>query len=170
VIEQCAIADHAIVYHPDLCNLYGCTIGAHSTVGPFVEIQRGVTVGKFSKISSHTFVCDGVRIGNRVFVGHGVMFTNDLYPAVTGAFVRVATVIEDDVAIGSGATILPVHVGRGAIIGAGAVVTANVPPFAIVAGNPARIVRQCADLDERQHYLASQCNDLRALSGQPAHH
>lgn len=170
MIEDCTLGREAIIYHPDLCNLYGCTIGAHSTVGPFVEVQRGVTVGKFSKISSHTFICDGVTIGDRVFVGHSVSFTNDLYPAITGPFVKVQTVIEDDVSIGSGATILPVTIGRGAIIGAGAVVTKDVPAYAIVAGNPARVVRQFADLDERQKYFAGQCNALRALSRQPAHH
>lgn len=163
MIEQCVIADHAIIYHPDLCNLYGCTIGKHSTVGPFVEIQSGVTVGKFSKISSHTFICDGVTIGNRVFVGHGVMFSNDLYPGVTAPFVKLSTWIEDDVTIGSGATILPVRIGQGAIVGAGAVVTKDVPAYAIVAGNPARVVRQFANADERRAHIERQCNHLRTL-------
>lgn len=163
MIEQCTFGQNVEVYHSQLVNLYGCTIGSFSTVGPFVEIQRGVTVGKFTKISSHTFICDGVTIGDRVFVGHGVMFTNDLYPAVTAPFVKRATVVEDDVSIGSGATILPVTIGRGAIVGAGAVVTKDVPAYAIVAGNPALVVRQFADADERRAYIERQCNHLRAV-------
>ena len=164
MIEQCTIGQEATIYHPDLCNLYGCTIGAFSTVGPFVEIQRRVTIGKFCKISSHAFICDGVTIGNRVFVGHGVMFTNDLYPGITGPFVKVSTIVEDDATIGSGATILPVTIGRGAIVGAGAVVTEDVPAYAIVAGNPARVVRQFASADERRAHIERQCHHLRAFS------
>lgn len=153
MIEQCSIAESAVVYHPDLVNLYYCSVGPLSTVGPFVEIQRGCSIGRYTKISSHTFVCTHVTIGNYVFVGHGVMFTNDLYPAIVQAFVPRSTVVEDWVSIGSGATILPVTIGQGAIIGAGAVVTKNVPPFAVVVGNPARVVRQFASLEERNEYL-----------------
>jgi UDP-2-acetamido-3-amino-2,3-dideoxy-glucuronate N-acetyltransferase len=163
MIEDCTLGNEAIVYHPDLVNLYGCAIGAFSTVGPFVEIQRGVTVGKFTKISSHTFICDGVTIGNRVFVGHGVMFTNDLYPSITAPFVKLTTIIEDDVTIGSGATILPVRIGQGAIVGAGAVVIEDVPAYAIVVGNPGRVVRQSVSADERRAHIARQCYHLRAL-------
>lgn len=133
-------------------NLYGCTIGKRSKIGTFVEIQRGATVGDFCKISSHSFVCDGVHIGNRVFIGHGVMFTNDKHPRATRVDGELETatdwqdrllktVIEDDASIGSGATILPgITIGKGALIAAGAVVTKNVPPGATVVGNPARIV------------------------------
>lgn len=164
MVEDCKLGKHAVIYHPDLVNVYGCEIGPFSTVGPFVEIQRGVTVGKFSKISSHTFICDGVTIGDRVFVGHNVCFTNDLYPAIQGHFVKRATVVGNDVTIGSGATLLPVTIGDGAMIGAGAVVTQDVPPLAIVAGNPARVVRQFTSMDERNAYIERQCHDLRAVS------
>ncbi len=129
-------------------NLYGCRIGSQSRVGTFVEIQRGATVGAACKIQSHTFICDGVRIGDRVFVGHGVMFTNDLRPRATNPngelqdeddWKLVRTEVEDGAAIGSGATILAgVRIGAGATIGAGAVVTRDVAPGATVAGNPAR--------------------------------
>lgn len=129
-------------------NLYGCTIGDGTRVGPYVEIQRNVTVGKNCKISSHSFVCEGVRLGDGVFVGHGVMFTNDRFPRAVnpdGTLKDASnweceeTHIEDFVGIGSNATILPgVRVGHHALIGAGAVVTKDVAPFAIVVGNPAR--------------------------------
>lgn len=144
---------HALVYHPDLCNLYGCEIGPHSTVGPFVEIQRGAVVGSHSKICSHTFICADVTIGDRVFVGHGVTFTNDLYPCIGLPFHPKKTIVCDDVSIGSGATILPVFIGNGAIIGAGAVVTENVPAYAVVAGSPAVVVRQFLSLEERNAYI-----------------
>ena len=163
MIEQCTLGQGAEIFHPDLVNLYYCEIGALSTVGPFVEIQRGVTVGKCSKISSHTFICDGVTIGNHVFVGHGVMFTNDLYPAITAPFVKRHTIVEDGATIGTGATLLPVTVGAGAIVGAGAVVTEDVPAYSIVVGNPARVVRQFADANERRAYVEKQCHDLRAV-------
>ncbi len=144
------------VFHPEMVNLYGCTIGDDSTVGPFVEVQRGVEVGARCKISSHAFLCDGVTIADEVFVGHGVMFVNDMYPRATtedgqlqgsGDWPLVRTYIRRRVSIGSNATILGgVEVGEGALIGAGAVVTADVPPFAIVAGVPARVI---GDVRER---------------------
>jgi UDP-2-acetamido-3-amino-2,3-dideoxy-glucuronate N-acetyltransferase len=129
-------------------NLYGCSIGDESRIGPFVEIQRGVTIGKRSKIQSHTFVCTGVEIGDRVFVGHGVMFVNDRRPRATrpdGRFQTeedwelLPTVVSDEASIGSGAVLLGgVTVGPGALVGAGAVVTRDVPPGAVVTGSPAR--------------------------------
>lgn len=166
MIEDCDIHPTALVYHPDLCNLYGCSIGARATVGPFVEIQRGATVGKFSKVSSHTFVCSHVEIGRYVFVGHGVMFVNDLGPTVEGPTRYVRTVVQDWCSIGSGATILPVTIGEGAVIGAGAVVVDDVPPYAVVVGNPARVVRQFANRDERNQYFGGRTEGMaNAVSG-----
>ena len=133
-------------------NLYGCEIGDETKIGAFVEIQKNATVGKRCKISSHTFICEGVTIEDNVFVGHGVMFINDLYPRATTAAGGLQTeadwhvertVVKKGAAIGSGATILAnTCIGENAIVGAGAVVTKDVPANTIVAGVPARITRQ----------------------------
>jgi UDP-2-acetamido-3-amino-2,3-dideoxy-glucuronate N-acetyltransferase len=135
----------------DFVNLYGCEIGDESRIGTFVEIQRGAKVGRRVKISSHTFICEGVEIEDHVFVGHGVMFINDRFPRATnpdGApqtaadWQVVPTRVRRGASIGSGATILcGVEIGEDAIVGAGSVVTRNVPPRTIVAGNPARVLR-----------------------------
>jgi UDP-2-acetamido-3-amino-2,3-dideoxy-glucuronate N-acetyltransferase len=130
-------------------NLYGCRIGDGSVIGPFVEIQAGVTVGRRCKVQSHTFVCSGVEIGDEVFVGHGVMFVNDKRPRATtegGALQTtddwelLPVVVERRASIGSGALVLGgVRIGEGALVGAGAVVTRDVPAGAVVAGVPARV-------------------------------
>lgn len=132
-------------------NLYGCEIGDETFIGPFVEIQSDVKVGRRVKIQSHTFVCSGVTIEDEAFIGHGVMFTNDLFPRSTNAdgtmqgakdWKCVPTVIGRRASIGSNVTILcGVTIGEEAIVGAGAVVTKNVPPRAVVAGNPAKLLR-----------------------------
>src|SRR5271167_1811842 len=133
-------------------NLYGCEVGDESKIGAFVEIQKNASVGKRCKISSHTFICEGVTIEDNVFIGHGVMFINDSYPRATAAGGSLQTeadwkvektVIKKGASIGSGATILAnLCIGENAIVGAGAVVTKDVPANTIVAGNPARILRQ----------------------------
>jgi UDP-2-acetamido-3-amino-2,3-dideoxy-glucuronate N-acetyltransferase len=144
-----------VIHHPQLVNLYGCRIGDATRIGTFVEIQRGAVVGRSCKISSHTFICDGVTLEDGVFVGHGVMFTNDLFPRALAADGRLQTEADWQLiptrvalgaAIGSHATILPgVTIGEGAIVGAGAVVTHDVPPYAIVAGVPARVIGDVRD-------------------------
>lgn len=154
MIEDCVIGKGAVIYFADLVNLYGCTVGEGSTVGPFVEIQRGAWIGKDSKICSHTFVCSDVAIGDCVFVGHGVMFTNDLYPCVGSEYKPKTTVVLDHVSIGSGCTILPVTIGSGAIVGGGSVVVSDVPAWSIVAGNPAKVIRQFGGKKERDEYLS----------------
>lgn len=138
------------IFQPTLVNLYGCTIGADTKVGAFVEIQKNAVIGARCKISSHSFVCEGVTIEDGVFVGHGVMFTNDRYPRSTNPdgslqteadWVVVPTRVRRGASIGTGATILPgLTIGEGAMVGAGAVVTKDVPDYAVVAGVPARVV------------------------------
>ena len=114
-------------------------MGENCIVGPFVEIQKGVKIGNNCKIESHTFICEGVTIGNNVFIGHGVIFVNDKHPVITKSDWKLeTTIIEDGVSIGSNATILPVTLGRGCVIGAGAVVVKDVLQFSKVAGNPAK--------------------------------
>jgi acetyltransferase-like isoleucine patch superfamily enzyme len=132
-------------------NLYGCQIGDNTKIGAFVEVQKNASIGKNCKISSHTFVCEGVTIEDNVFVGHGVMFINDSYPRATTPngelqtekdWAVEPTLVRKGASIGSGATVLPnVTIGEHALIGAGSVVTRDVPAFAVVAGNPARVLR-----------------------------
>jgi UDP-2-acetamido-3-amino-2,3-dideoxy-glucuronate N-acetyltransferase len=136
----------------DFVNLYGCEIGDGTKLGTFVEVQKGVSIGRRVKVSSHTFICEGVTIEDEAFIGHGVMFINDLYPRSTNSdgslqtesdWALIPTLVKYRASIGSNATILAgVTIGEGAIVGAGSVVTGDVPPFTIVAGNPAKVLRQ----------------------------
>jgi len=138
------------IFHPDLVNLYGCSIGDETKIGTFVEVQAGAKIGARCKISSHSFICEGVTVEDEVFIGHGVMFTNDKYPRATAADGRLQgpgdwsvepTQVGKGASIGSNATILSgITIGAGAIVGAGAVVTRDVPPHTVVAGVPARVI------------------------------
>jgi UDP-2-acetamido-3-amino-2,3-dideoxy-glucuronate N-acetyltransferase len=150
IAEDVRLGAGVVIHQPDLVNLYGCTIGNGTRIGSFVEIQRGAIVGKNCKISSHTFICDGVTIEDGVFVGHGVMFTNDLLPRAVNAngslqtekdWTLIRTLVQAGASIGSNVTVLPgITIGARALIGAGAVVTKDVPPYAKVAGVPARVI------------------------------
>ena len=137
------------IFHPSLVNLYGCRIGENTKIGTFVEIQKNAIIGSLCKISSHTFICEGVTIEDRVFIGHGVMFINDLYPRATGAdglldekdWQVIPTRVCEGASIGSGAVIrCGVTIGKNSMIGAGAVILHDVPENAIVAGVPERLI------------------------------
>jgi len=150
IAESVHLGQDVKIFHPSLVNLYGCHIGDSTKVGTFVEIQKNAVIGARCKISSHTFICEGVIIEDQVFVGHGVMFTNDRRPRATNEDGSLqteadwsveATRVKRDASIGSNATIVSgVTIGRGALVGAGAVVTKDVPDYAIVAGVPAKVI------------------------------
>ena len=169
-ITNCRLGEDVTFTHPDLVNAYGCEIGAGTRVGPFVEIQKGSRIGARCKISSHSFVCEGVEIEDEVMIAHGVMFTNGLLPRATtetgelqraGDWECTPTLIRRGASIGSNATIVcGVTVGAGAMVGAGAVVTHDVPEHAIVVGNPARVIG-----DVRRRPAAPHSNRLRRLAG-----
>ena len=146
--KDVTLGTNVVIFHPELVNLYGCTIGDSTKIGAFVEIQKNAVIGARCKISSHSFICEGVALEDEVFVGHGVMFINDRYPraATLGKLQSetdwqvIPTFVKTGASIGSGAVILcGVTVGREAMIGAGAVVTRDVPDYAIVLGVPARV-------------------------------
>jgi acetyltransferase-like isoleucine patch superfamily enzyme len=166
IASSVVLEKDVVIYQPDLVNLYGCRIGEGSRIGAFVEIQKNATIGPRCKISSHTFICEGVALEEGVFVGHGVMFTNDLHPRavnVDGSLQSekdwsvVPTVVKRRASIGSNATIVAgITIGEGALIGAGAVVTRDVPDYAIVAGVPARVIGRAKDAPEEVAASATQ--------------
>ena len=149
-IHDCTIGKDTTIYH--FVNLYGCTIGDQCKIGAFVEIQKGVTIGNKVKVSSHTFICSGVTIEDGVFIGHHVVFVNDKYPLATNTqgklqterdWKLLKTTVRRGASIGSNATIMGgITIGEGALVGAGSVVTKDVSPHTVVAGNPARVVRE----------------------------
>ncbi len=158
ISENVVLKGAVKIPHPDLVNLYGCTVGDGTMIGTFVEIQKNATVGARCKISSHSFICEGVEIEDEVFVGHGVMFTNDRFPRATNPdgsaqtdddWTLETTRVKRRASIGSNVTIVcGVTIGEGAMIAAGAVVTKNVPDFAIVAGVPATVRGDMRDMDQ----------------------
>jgi acetyltransferase-like isoleucine patch superfamily enzyme len=153
------LGQDVIIHHRDLVNLYGCSVGDETRIGAFVEIQKNATVGARCKISSHTFICEGVEIEDEVFIGHGVMFINDRRPRATNDdgspqseadWAVERTLVRRGASIGSNATIVSgVTIGERALVGAGAVVTKDVPPGAVVAGVPARVMDSDADAEPR---------------------
>ena len=150
------------IFHPDLVNLYGCSVGDDTKLGTFVEIQGGAHIGSRCKVSSHSFICEGVTVEDEVFIGHGVMFTNDLFPRACtsdgglkteGDWSAIPTRVCHGASIGSNATIIcGTTIGRSALVGAGAVVTRDVPDYAIVAGVPAKVV---GDVRDRENFPTS---------------
>jgi len=148
ISKDVKLGDRVQILHPELVNLYGCTVGDDTKIGAFVEIQKNATIGARCKISSHAFVCEGVTIEDDAFIGHGVMFINDRYPRATSAgrlqteadWEVVPTLVKKGASIGSGAVIMcGVTIGEGALVGAGAVVTRGVPDYDIAIGVPARL-------------------------------
>ena len=158
IAESVALGEDVVVHHPSLVNLYGCRIGDQTRIGSFVEIQKHAVIGARCKISSHSFICEGVTLGDEVFIGHGVVFTNDRYPRAatpdgrlqgTGDWQVIPTRIGRGASIGSHATLLPgIVVGEHALVGAGSVVTRDVPEYAVVVGVPARVVGSMRDIEE----------------------
>lgn len=153
-----ALGEDVVVHHPSLVNLYGCRIGNQTRIGSFVEIQKHAVVGARCKISSHSFICEGVTLADEVFIGHGVVFTNDRYPRAATPDGRlqddrdwqvIPTRVGHGASIGSHATLLPgIVVGEHALVGAGSVVTRDVPAYAVVVGVPARVVGSMREIEE----------------------
>ena len=150
ILNNVKMGENVTIFH--FVNLYGCSIGNNTKIGSFVEIQKNVTIGTDCKISSHSFVCEGVKIGNGVFVGHNVTFINDRFPKAINSegalkteqeWTLEETIIEDQVSIGSGSTIMcGITIGKNSLIGAGSLVTKNIPPNVVAYGNPAKVIKK----------------------------
>jgi UDP-2-acetamido-3-amino-2,3-dideoxy-glucuronate N-acetyltransferase len=163
MLKRVSLGAGVVIHQPELVNLYDCSIGPGSRIGAFVEVQKNVSIGANCKISSHSFICEGVTIEDGVFIGHGVMFINDLYPRATNDdgelqgsddWAVVPTVVRTNASIGSNATILAgLTIGEGALVGAGAVVTHDVPAGAVVAGVPARVLPSAGSLPTQHERL-----------------
>ena len=157
-IKNVVLGPDVSIVNPDLVNIYGCSIGGGTKIGPFVEIQKNSSIGVNCKISSHSFICEGVTLEDEVFLGHGVMFTNDLFPRATNPDGTVQTekdwectptVVRQNASIGSNVTVVAgIVIGRGALVGAGAVLTKDVPDYAIVVGVPARVIGDVRDREK----------------------
>jgi len=139
-MKDVILGKNSIVSH--YTNLYGCILGQDVFVGPFVEIQKNCIIGDKTRVSSHSFICEGVNIGENCFIGHGVMFTNDKFTEKKDEWILRKTHIGNNVRIGSNSTILPVNIGDNCVIGAGSVVTKDVPSGSVVYGNPAKIKKK----------------------------
>ncbi len=153
-VNNAQLGENVKIFHPELVNLYGCTIGDETKIGSFVEIQKGAVIGARCKVSSHTFICEGVTIEDEVFIGHGVMFINDPVPRATtdgqlqteADWTCIPTLVKRGASIGTGAILLcGITIGAGALVGAGAVVTKDVADGEVVAGVPARVLRRTAE-------------------------
>lgn len=156
VEENVKLGKRVKIFAPDLVNIFQCEIGDDSFVGPFVEITRGAVIGKNCIVESHSFICTGVTICDNVFIGHGAMFVNDLYPRTDRHVVYKKTLVRQGASIGTNATIIGgVEIGEHAIIGGGTVVTKDIPAFSIAAGNPARIIKQFKNLTELKKHITS---------------
>lgn len=154
--KNVVLGENVRIFNEDLVNIFGCIIGDNAFVGPFVEITRNTIIGKNSTIESHSFLCDSVTLEDDVFIGHGAMFTNDLYPRVNTQVEYFPTLVKKGAAIGTNATIIAgVTIGTYSIIGAGAVVTKDIPDYSIAVGNPAKVIKRFNSLDEITDYIRS---------------
>lgn len=152
--EDCVIDEGAVVLFPDLVNMYGCSVGEGTRIGPFVEIQRGCVIGRHVNLQHHSYLANETVVGDFCFIGPGVGTLNDDFPSVRGPHVLRRVVIEDYATIGGGTMILAgVTIGEGAVVGAGSVVTRDVPAWSIVKGNPARMWRQFGGEEEMERYV-----------------